>query len=572
MFPPSAWDAGYGAPLSPAGQRLLKFAARLGFNALQLGPPGQISTANLSPYDGTVFARNVWSLDCSALAEDEFGSLLQPEAVDRLGLGPSATSRVEPERASRLTRRAIDTCHRCLMQLRDTVPDHPLIRDFERFRAEQAYWLELNAAYEAAAERFGDDPRRWAPAVRARFRVADDRRRRAAVREEWGPAIERSELAQYLCHRQHARFRELARTEGLAIWGDLQVGYSHRDRFLHDGCFAPHWLLGAPPSRTNPEGQPWDHPMLDPDQLDASGSAANRLFGMRVRKLLSEHDGIRIDHPHGLVCPWIYRAAVPDPYEAVRHGVRAFESPDSKEPELARWAIARHDDLNPAASSPFADDRVYRLDEAQVARYSRLFDVLAGLCDGRRVADVCAAEVLSTCPYPLRRVLARHGLGRFRVTQKADPDDLYDVYRTDHAQPDDWLMLGTHDTAPVFPIAMEWVRNGGAWPRAAYLADRLIDDVEGRGAAVARIASSPRDLLCASLADLFACPAETVFVFVGDLFGEREPFNRAGIIHPDNWTARLPENFEDVYVARLREGRALDIPAALQLALSRRLP
>ena len=52
MFPPSAWDAGYGAPLSPAGQRLLKFAARLGFNALQLGPPGQIST--VFPLDASV--------------------------------------------------------------------------------------------------------------------------------------------------------------------------------------------------------------------------------------------------------------------------------------------------------------------------------------------------------------------------------------------------------------------------------------------------------------------------------------------------------------------------------------
>jgi hypothetical protein len=35
----------------------------------------------------------------------------------------------------------------------------------------------------------------------------------------------------------------------------------------------------------------------------------------------------------------------------------------------------------------------------------------------------------------------------------------------------------------------------------------------------------------------------------GDLFGEREPFNRAGVIHPDNWTARVPEDFEAVYAA-----------------------
>jgi hypothetical protein len=86
------------------------------------------------------------------------------------------------------------------------------------------------------------------------------------------------------------------------------------------------------------------------------------------------------------------------------------------------------------------------------------------------------------------------------------------------------------------------------------------------------MASSRREILCASLADLFMSGADSIFVFVGDLFGELEPFNRPGLIHPDNWTARLPEDFEDVYASRLREGRALDVAAALRMALTRRLP
>jgi hypothetical protein len=57
----------------------------------------------------------------------------------------------------------------------------------------------------------------------------------------------------------------------------------------------------------------------------------------------------------------------------------------------------------------------------------------------------------------------------------------------------------------------------------------------------------------------------------GDLFGEEEPLNRAGIVHPDDWTARLAENFEQLYAARLRDGRALDIAAALRLASTRTL-
>jgi 4-alpha-glucanotransferase len=571
-FPPSAWDAGYGAPFSPAGQRLLAFATRLGFNALQLGPSGRISTANVSPYDGTAFARNTWSLELGALATDEFANLLSPEASEQLELGSNGSARIDPERVERTVHNALDACRARLAQLRTTHPHHPLLHDFDRFRLEQAPWLELNVAYEVLAERVGDDPSRFSSADRALFEAdAAGRHRRAALRAACGPAIERSELAQYLCHVQHARFRELAREHGLALWGDLHVGFSHRDRFLYDNCFTPRWLLGAPPSRTNPDGQPWGYPVLDPDQLDDAGSPARQLLELRLRKLLSEYDGIRIDHPHGLVCPWIYRASDPDPHLAVRRGARAFESPDSQDADLARWAIARRGDLDPTVRAPYADDRVRHLDEAQVTRYSRAFDLVAGLASGRPLRDVFAAEVLSTCPYPLQRVLARHGLGRFRVTQKADPDRDGDVYRTEHARPEDWLMLGTHDTAPVFPVAVEWLRNGGAQARAAYLAARLIGDPAERDAAAAQMASSAGELLRGYLADLFVSRAESVFVFIGDLFGEYEPFNRAGIIHPDNWTARLPDDFEDVYVARLREGRALDVAAALRIALTRRL-
>ena len=250
---------------------------------------------------------------------------------------------------------------------------------------------------------------------------------------------------------------------------------------------------------------------------------------------------------------------------------RAFDSPDGPDPDLARWAIARHGDLAPAAHSPFADDWVRQLDDAQVARYSRLFDVLVTLCEGRGAArDVFAAEVLSTCPYPLGRVFMRHGFGRFRVIQKADLTNSGDVYRTDLAQPDDWL-LGTHDSPPVSPVARGWLQDGYAPLRAAHLAERLIED--GRASrAAARFASSEGERLCASLADLFGSRAENVYVFVGDLFGESQPFNRPGVVHPDNWTFRLPEDFGEVYAERLREGRAFDIASALRLALTRKLP
>ena len=76
----------------------------------------------------------------------------------------------------------------------------------------------------------------------------------------------------------------------------------------------------------------------------------------RIDKLLDEFDGVRIDHPHGLVCPWVYRTDIPDAYTAVQTGARLFSSPDVPEhPALARFAItAAEDSTPPAPGMPMA--------------------------------------------------------------------------------------------------------------------------------------------------------------------------------------------------------------------------
>jgi 4-alpha-glucanotransferase len=257
----------------------------------------------------------------------------------------------------------------------------------------------------------------------------------------------------------------------------------------------------------------------------------------------------------------------------VREGTRARESPDLPDPKLARWAIARQADLNPHALHRYDDDWLSSLSAEQESRYAVLFDTLIELCrEAGLTTSSIAAEVLSTCPYPLCRVLQRHGLGRFRVTQKANLRDPSDVYRTDQAQANDWLMLGTHDTPPIFGVVQRWLADGSAQLHAAYLAERLIAEPAERQHARALFASSSRALLTASLADLFSSGARSVYVFVGDLFGQAQPFNRAGIVHPDNWSYRLEPAFEQVYAERVERGAALDVASALRLALTRKLP
>ncbi len=573
-FPAGALDVGYGAPCSAAGRRLLAFVARLGFGALQLGPGGQITDHDVSPYDGTAFARNVVGIDLEALCGERLGALLTRADVEAIAAAEAGgRRRAEPTRARRAVGRALERAHAGLVRLRAGHPGHPLLARLEGFRERARSWLELDALFEVMGERVGhDDPEHFDPAVRSLFEESEAGvQRRRSLRSVLAGSLERVELAQLVAWEQALAFRDAAREQGIALFGDLQVGWSVRDRFLRRSAFAGGWLLGAPPSRTNPDGQPWGYPLLDPDQLDDPDSPARRVFALHLREVLDTHDGLRIDHPHGLVCPWVYRAEAGDPLLAVRSGARAFESPDADDPDLRRWAIARSEDLDPTVSLPWADGRVRALDEAQVERYARLFDVVVEIArDHGLSTDAIAVEVLSTCPRPLASVLSRHGLGRFRVAQKADPRDPDDVYRPERARPEDWVMLGNHDTPPILAVAERWLREGSAEPHARRVAERLVREPDERRVAIASWSRDPGALAHALLADLFSSDARHVFVYFTDVFGELEPMNRAGVIHPDNWTLRLDPEFEREYDARRALGRALDLGVALALALRAR--
>jgi 4-alpha-glucanotransferase len=338
--------------------------------------------------------------------------------------------------------------------------------------------------------------------------------------------------------------------------------------------------MGAPPSRTNPEGQAWGYPVLDPDLYHAGGARAERagpalrFFADRIERLLDDFDGLRIDHPHGLVCPWVYEAGAPRPLEAVRAGARLFSSPDLQDhPRLARFAIARPRDLAPRAEGRprYADDWVRRLDEAQVARYAVLMDALMRLvrARGRGRSDVCT-EVLSTCPYPLARVLERHGLGRVRVVQKADPSDEHDPYRSARAAPEDWITLGTHDTPPIWRVLRGRMGGPAAAAWASYLARRLAPRPNAREALGTRLVSDGRALVEALFADLFVGPARHVSVFFADFLGLRDTYNVPGTVSDLNWSLRVPPDFESVYARRRARGEALDVARALALALRAR--
>jgi len=588
-------DIGRGSPYGHGARALAALVTGLGFDGFQLGPQGDTAAANPSPYDGALFSKSPLSLALGTLAEEPgWAPLCQgllPPLVAERPAGP-------PERAQygyawRAAERTLDALFRRFLDGRRAGSSDAAALDarFATFRRANQGALEPDAIFAALAARHGTDEwRRWpgpradhgeppagdaAPPDRDLLCAPPGARaaaqaRATALSGESGGAAERHLFGQFALFEQHRALRRTLAPSGLLLLGDLQIGFSHRDLWARRELFWPAYLMGAPPSRTNPAGQAWGYPVLDPAQYERGG-AALELMQLRVRRMLEDCDGLRIDHPHGLVCPWVYDATDPQPDLAVARGARLRCSPNLPEhPRLAAFAIPAVSQLSAdPAVARYADDWVRALDEAQVRRYGVLFDtVMAGVVAAGRAPSDVVCEVLSTWPYPLRRVMARHGLGRFCVTQKADLARPEDVYRSENTAANDWIMVGNHDTPSLWALVERWHGTAAGAERALYLARRLAGADPGRQLRLARwIQASPGHLAHAALGDLFAAPATRVSIFFSDLFGLRETYNRPGLVDPDNWTLRLSSSFERDYQGRLHDGRAANLPVAMALAL-----
>ena len=566
-FPAGEGDLGRGSPYSPGARRFLAFVRSLGFTGIQFGPQGLQDQGSASPYEAAIFSRNPLNLDPTALVAQE---LLAPSEVDDLLERRPPGSAVYAEHTFVFTgSRELLQCAAARAQQRPEV-----LEEVERFGAEQAAWLVRDGLYEALCELYQDGWwRTWSgahaqldrqlfapPEAQAAEAVA-----RCAELQEWfAQPLRRYAFAQWVLWRQHRQLRETLRSEGLRGYGDLQVGLSARDEWAQQAALLKGYRLGAPPSRTNPLGQPWNYPVLDPALYQGR---ALGYFRARVQRLLQDHEGLRIDHPHGLVCPWVYRDDTSDPLRAVQQGARLFSSPALPDhPGLARYAIARPDQL--ALEEPrFSDSRVQALTEEQIARYALLFDAVMAQAKESGARDPVLGEVLSTMPFPLRQVFERHGLGRFRVTQKANLRDARDVYRAENAAPADWVMLGNHDTPPIWRVLSRWRAQGQLEERAAYLAWRLEPTAGRREAFAAGLRARDGAMAEAMLADALSCPARNVQLFFADLFGLDEVFNTPGTVGPENWRLRVPSDYALIYPLDRKARRALNLPGALALAL-----
>ena len=145
-------DTGFGTFNSESGHALIDYASKI-FNAIQLGPAGKTKATDSSPYCGTIFSGNPLFIDLKQLTTKEWGEILSIESYKKV-------VRENPKQNSGRTAYSY-ICNAQTEALKEAwnrfKSSKLLKKEFEKFKKENAYWLDKDALYEALTLENGND-------------------------------------------------------------------------------------------------------------------------------------------------------------------------------------------------------------------------------------------------------------------------------------------------------------------------------------------------------------------------------------------------------------------------------
>ncbi len=169
--------------------------------------------------------------------------------------------------------------------------------DFERFCAENEYWLDDHAMFMLYREMYGTPWQSWPVWARERQSLREDARR-------YAQRLREIKWQQYDFFTRWGALRRYANEKGVKILGDIPLYaapdsadvWAHREFFALDEAGNNALTGGAPGDYFNPEGQSWGSPVYNWAAIEKDGW---RWWKERFAAALKLYDWVRFDHFRG---------------------------------------------------------------------------------------------------------------------------------------------------------------------------------------------------------------------------------------------------------------------------------
>lgn len=556
-------DTGFGNMNSSAAKEIMDYSEGL-FDALQLGPAGKTKSSDSSPYTSTIFSGNPLFIDLKQLTTKEWENILSEETFKRI-----VDNNPKQNEGKTVYSYIVNAQNEALKEAWNNFKNQKKFqKDFEKFKKNNAFWLNNDALYEALSIENGND---YWPIWNSELdknllntktpeQKAEAEKRISEIQEKYADEIDFYKFCQFVLEKQLESTKKYASKKHIKMIADRQVAFSDRDTWAYQSLFMDGWCLGCPPDYFSKDGQAWGFPVMDPDKMfneDGSLGEGGKLMKALYKKMFKDNQGgVRIDHIVGLIDPWVYKKGKKPMVE--QGAGRLYSSPNH--PELSKYAIAKSTDIDETLE-PDKEKYIKTLDKAQVKKYGQLVEkiVIAAAKECGLNKDSIVCEDLGTLTTPVERVMKEFKLQGMRLTQFVKPEKPEHPYRCRNIEENVWTMVGTHDNEPISMWAKSMVNTHEGYLHVKNLVEDLYAEAENKDDLIVKLTNDAEFLRKVKLSELFVSKARNVQIFFTDYFNIEDVYNRPGTSGDANWSLRLPNNYAELQAIDLGEILAMAI-------------
>ena len=546
-------------------QGFLEFAKMNGFNAIQLGPNGQLNRANNSPYKSSIFAKNELFIDYEKLKTKDYANILSDKDTQELtyitkkhnGNYDMADFDGAKEVANNVLSKAYNNFKTKLDQNDGNAIK--LNEEFSEYKEKNNDWLEKASVFRILSDVHGTDKfAKWDNEIDANLiarknsgdEVANIRYEQLTSTPKNKVKIDEYEFAQFLASKQEKEDKALREKEGIKYIGDLLVGYSYSDEWSNPDAFLKDWRVGAQDGGKNNGPQLWGIPVLNPEKLfneDGSLGASGQLMKQKIDNVLDGVENIRVDNVMGLVDPFIYKSSAVKSDGTIDRVNTGYMSHINEVDPNHNYPKIMHNILLPSLREHGINPKDVVWED--LGPQSQTFrDVFYG---GKVGGQVYEDEKMKGIMYSI-------GVRMEGADDKAT-----------------YSFMSTHDNEPSARLLkQDWIYSNEGW-NPMYLAGFLVPPINDEKAKVSsefckKIETEPQTMLKAKYAELFR-GTPNIQISFADFFGIDKVYNHAGRDDiKDNWKLRLNSDYQDTYYKSVETEKepAMNMPELLGLAVN----
>ena len=553
------YNWGIGTLNSDEAQKFTAFLKEIsGISKIQAGPESELAYRSknglrmpqTSPYSGSTFTLGKHTIDLLKLTEDKYAGLLDKDFVKSLDENYPADKKTRSFKTDydytlgwNKDGVVIKALGRAYDSMKDKVNNGDekavkLNREFEEYKNGLTDDVKKDILFDVLQDlyhlegKIGTDLNEWSDTDRYLFTdKVDNKTREKRIQELEGEA-DFHKFCQFIAKKQHMEAKENLNKNGIKLFGDCLVCFSAKEVWANPDCFIKDWYTGGiDPFCPETNGiQPWNSPALNYDKLgkyDKDGEIVElgetgQLLYRKFKNFMELYDGIRMDAFWQYVSPFIYN----DKLEG-----KNIEGIDNKIIKIMEKAANDvHGNCDP-------DKFVLELIGFNTEH-------------GKELTKNKFPHVYSTA-------YAEYNENpQDLINNQGYNDGAFIIGATSHDN--DSLVNMSRDKDKVechTPILKRNLKEG--YNHIGYKSKNYQNQTEKE--------RQEQDFRTAKTAEIFTTQKQ--YYTLPDMFGMEERINVSGKVDKDNWSVRIPENYEKFYYTQTAKGYGMNFPKAYEAAL-----